>query len=149
MTNKAPPPVWTGQNILAKFLINNQPQDAAATLIKSMKISQKATIFEDNYIGQKRTRFDKQIDSYEVEIDSDMANMKLADLLLDRDTKRENNQAYPEIGITWSAVDRATGEVSGYFLTGIEGSWDIGFEGRKERVKFAQKYSASDFKPSA
>jgi hypothetical protein len=142
---EAPLP-WTGENIRAKILINNSPQDGPSALIKTMKIAQEAQIHEDQYLGEKRTRYDKQINGYTVTIESDLANMQLVDALMARDDARENNQAIPEIGLTWSAVDRATGQTVGYFLTRIEGKWDIGFDGRVERAKLSMEYKASDFK---
>jgi hypothetical protein len=145
----APPLPWTGENINVKLLIDNQPQPGPSALIKSLKITEDAVIHEDEYLGQKRTRYDKQIKGYGVAIESDTANMVLVDALMARDAAREANQRIPEIGLTFSAVDRTTGQTVGYFLTGIEGKWDLGFDGRTERVKTSLEYKASNFKKSA
>jgi hypothetical protein len=132
-----------GENVEAKVFINNVPQRDASVLIKSLEVTQDAVMHQDDYLGQSRSRNDKQLKGYGFNLEMDTADNALMDALIAVDAAREANQPIPDVTISFSMTDRNTGTISSYFLTEMAAKFDVGFGGRTEKVSTKVEGNAS------
>jgi hypothetical protein len=137
--------VYHGENITGTVWVDDVPQGDASVLMKSLKVSQDAVMHQDDYLGQKRSKPDKQLKGYKATMALNTANMSLINALIARDEARERNERIPKVTVGWRAIDRS-GATTAYFLDDMEASFDLDFGGRTEPVASNLEFIAADLK---
>lgn len=142
----APAPVLYGQDVQVKIFKNSAPLRGPSVLVKSLKVTEDATIHQNQYLGQSRAKNDKTVKGYTASLELDTADNALIEALLEIRDARDNNQPEPELTLGFSATERSTGRTFAYYLKKCVAKMDLGFGEREQPVSTTLEITAEDLK---
>src|SRR5579859_168421 len=138
-------PLLTGQNVPVRVFIDKQV--FGDDRVNSVKITEVATEFRDDHVGESRSKTDKQVDGYDADVELHQSNGVLIQALINAQAARDANQAIPEVALlfTFEKRDGSLGSAS-YLLSKCTTKFDLDWS-RKDRVKMRVSLRAEDCQP--
>jgi hypothetical protein len=137
--------LMNGQNVPVKIFVGKKK--FGTDILTNFTVGEKATMHEDQHLGEKRAKHDKQVDGYNGGVGAHMANNGLLQALIAQQAQRDANQPIDPISIVFQMETRDGGTPKTYALRNVVTKFRFENGARNKRVALNLDYDADDLVP--